>query len=399
MKLFSQHGYGDGQKTAEGLKRGSLDGVIFSPRDITLEKLRNSIGEIRRSHPKAEVLFDPQFFACFAGVDPTARLGNLLEDYSAYFQPRRRSQLLSEKMVKEDLKKTFDFQRKLDVTTIIAPNIIIPRSFDSTESAIAMDFIQNTRACCSDKKIKRPVFATLAVSRDALIDKEELSRFLNDLTGLEDRPDGFYVLIAVNSSEAKAETYHADVIGGWMLINHALNLNGYQVINGYSDILTSFLGAAGGYAGATGWWSNLRNFSLDRFVPTASGGRQPVERYLSVRLLNRITYYELDALRTIEPKALNGLKTDDFYKTGSPPSRSEEVGQSWEAIKELNRQLVRSDTVQSLQECLKAIEEARNLYINASTRVAFDPKSDDSHLDPLSEGIQLFGKQAELDLG
>ena len=40
MKLFAQHGFSDGFKTVEGLRKELIDGVIFSPRDITPEKLR-----------------------------------------------------------------------------------------------------------------------------------------------------------------------------------------------------------------------------------------------------------------------------------------------------------------------------------------------------------------------
>jgi hypothetical protein len=81
-------------------------------------------------------------------------------------------------------------------------------------------------------------------------------------------------------------------MAAWMLINHTLALNGFNTINGYSDVLTPFLGAAGGEAGATGWWSNLRVFSLDRFSPPIGGGRQPIERYLSCALLSPLTYMQ-----------------------------------------------------------------------------------------------------------
>lgn len=67
-----------------------------------------------------------------------------------------------------------------------------------------------------------------------------------------------------------------------MFINHTLTVNGFEVINSYSDILTPFQGAAGGVAGALGWWSNLRTFSLDRFSPAAGGGRLPIQRDLSL---------------------------------------------------------------------------------------------------------------------
>ena len=42
MKLFAQHGFSDGLKTVEGLGKELIDGVIFSPRDITPGKLRES---------------------------------------------------------------------------------------------------------------------------------------------------------------------------------------------------------------------------------------------------------------------------------------------------------------------------------------------------------------------
>ena len=79
------------------------------------------------------------------------------------------------------------------------------------------------------------------------------------------------------------------------------SFDGFKVINGYSDILTPFLGVAGGTAGAFGWWSNLKAFSLDRFNPSAGGGRLPIQRYLSLALLNRITFFEFNQLKTMFP--------------------------------------------------------------------------------------------------
>src|ERR1035437_2251700 len=123
-----------------------------------------------------------------------------------------------------------------------------------------------------------------------------------------------------------------------MFINHKLAVNGFKVINGYSDILTPFLGVAGGTAGAFGWWSNLKVFSLDRFAPSAGGGRLPIQRYLSRALLNRITFFEFNQLRTIFPAIVNNLPGDDLYaqEDASQPQRNLEVVQSWEAVKALN---------------------------------------------------------------
>jgi hypothetical protein len=103
---------------------------------------------------------------------------------------------------------------------------------------------------------------------------------------------------------ARAELFNAEVIAGWMFLNHVLSVYGFLVINGFSDLLTPFLEAAGAEAGATGWWSNLRTFSLERFSPATGDGRTPTER---CALLNRITYYELDILRRRVRSVLNRL--------------------------------------------------------------------------------------------
>ncbi len=263
MKLYAQHGAQAGEKVEEGIRRSLIDGVIYSPRDISAENLRNKLRNFREQFPSSERLFDSQFYAAFFGEDSDARLGYLLEDYDAYFQPRRRRQLERESQVREDLRAALRFQQELPLTALIAPNILVPRSFNSIEALIAKNFIRFTMREYAILKDPRPVFATLAVSRDAIRDKNELTEFLNEITVLDEPPQGFYVLIAARNADARTDIYNADVIAGWMLINHTLKLNGFEVINGYSDIVTPFLGVAGGAGGSLGWWSNLRAFSME----------------------------------------------------------------------------------------------------------------------------------------
>ena len=121
-------------------------------------------------------------------------------------------------------------------------------------------------------------------------------------------------------------------------------------MNGYSDMFSPLLGATGADAGCTGWFSNLRTFSLGRFGPSSGGGRLPILRYSSKKLINRITFSELDSLRTRFPQVLNGLKTDELFdhEVGSEPQRNQEVLQSWEAIRALNSELVKGNVRDSL---------------------------------------------------
>jgi hypothetical protein len=400
MKLYAQCGAGEGQKIFEGFDNDLIDGVIASPKDAPLSRLLENFQTYQRDFPKKDRLFDPQFYACFLAQDFNSRLGNLADDYSPYFGPRRRSQLESEENVRKDIEFALEFQRHLPVTALIAPNIYIPRSFNSIEAAISKDFIRLTRQTYKKFDDPRPIYATLAISRSVLLDKRELEFFLNDLTLMEHSPDGFYLLIGANSAAARAEIFNADTIGGWLLLNHVLKLNDFNVINGFSDTVSPFLGAAGADAGAFGWSSNLRTFSLERFGPPSSGGRLPVQRYLSCSLLNRIRFDELERLRYSVPGILNVMTTDDLYDDGegSQPQRNQEVLQSWDAVKALIARASGKNTPSALKKCLALIEDAKQAYMAVNSRMLLDPKSNDDHLNPLSEGIQLFAELAELDL-
>jgi hypothetical protein len=397
MKLLAQHGFNDGDKTRDGLSKGLIDGVLYSSKDISFAKLETCIREHREINPDAFLALDPQFYASLFASDPNARLGKLAEDYTSYFGARRRSQLEDEDRVLRDLKKTMDLQKSLNVSAIIAPNILIPRSFNSIEAAISKDFIRNTRPVYKkNSDDQRLVFATLAVSRNALLDKEELIAFLNDITLMENSPDGFYLLVSVNSSEARSEIFNSEVIAGWMFLNYVLNTNGFKTLNGYSDLLSPFLSAAGGDYGATGWFGTLRAFSMDRFLPSATGGQQAVTRYLSMRLLSRITFYELHNLRGIVPNVLNGFGSDSYYDigTGSEPARNTEVFQSWEALRSLITEAPRG----SFDHCVDLVDDARKLYAQAELALPtpWEKRSGPEHLDDLLGGISSFRKLAEL---
>jgi hypothetical protein len=399
MKLFAQHGAAEGEKISEGLAQGVIDGVIYSPRDVSLASLKEKLSAVGTSSPTAERLVDPQYYAIFLNATEEARLGYLMEeDYKAYFQPRRRAQLERETQVELELKAALAFQRGLAVTGIIAPNILIPNSLNSIEAVIAKNFIRLTKPAYASLKDPRPVYATLAVSRNALIDKQELVEFINEITLLDNPPDGFYVLISARNIEARSDIYHADVIAAWLFINHTLALNGFRVVNGYSDILTPFLGAAGGVAGALGWWSNLKVFSLDRFAPSAGGGRLPIQRYLSLALLNRITFFEFNQLRTSFPTVVNKLAADKLYDPaeGSEPQRNMEVIQSWEAVQTLNKRLGGSDQAKALKACENAVKQANINYDAVQQLIRLDQKSNPEHIQPLADGLKLFAKLAEL---
>jgi len=399
MKLFAQHGYGPGDKILNGIQEGSIEGVIFSARYEKQEKLESDVENIKNISGNAEILLDPEIYACFCANMPDAQLGNL-NDWD-FFQPQRRSQLEDTSVIERLLNDTFSTLIDLPLTSIIAPNIFIPRSFDSIEAVIAKNFMRKTMPVFSQIGDSRNVFATLAIGRDALLNQIEFEAFLNDITALDNPPDGFYILVGGGITESRtdlirSEVIHADVIAGWMLLNFTLNLNGFKVINGCSDILTPFLGSVGGYAGATGWHTNLRMFSISRYLRTVSGGRLPIIRYLSNLILNRIKISEREAIAALMPEINNGRPHDTDYESGEP-ERKVEVLQTWEAIKHLNTQLIDSDVDESLRRLENAINRADAAYTRLSgLGISLNIENNREYINALREGIKTFKQIAEI---
>ena len=400
MKLYAQQGYGTGSgdrdKIIAGLAEGHIQGAIISPKDYPIDRARELLERMEAEHAAADRLFDPQFYASLVAHDADGRLGKLLAaDYEAYFAPRRRSQLEGESRVRDDLRACLGFQAGLPVTAAIAPNIVIRQRFNSIESVISKNFLRNARAAWNEVGDERPLFVTLAMDAEALQERHELEEFLSDVTLLDEPPDGFYLLVNNPTSDIAPELIDARTLAGWMLLNHSLHLNGFQVINGFSDILTPFLCAAGGDAGATGWFNTQKVFSMNRFAPPAAGGMRPVPRYLSKGLLNSIRFDELHRLRGRFPDVLNGLPTDANYDVSNgsqPDDQLAEVLQTWDTIS--------SFANPAIGDCAGWIASAEALYaqINVSPGLRLMGRSNDAHLDALGGGLELFAELAEIDL-
>jgi len=181
------------------------------------------------------------------------------------------------------------------------------------------------------------------------------------------------------------------------MLNHSLSQNGFSVINGFADILTPFLSASGAKASATGWWSNLRNFSMGRYIkPDSSGGQLPVIRYLSKALLNRIRFDERLAFSEIVPNILNELPTDKDYDEGIP-DRTIEALQTWEALSSLNREVVQGTLDDSLKKLSNLVVQASSAYATLSRYgITEGYETTTEYLNQLSGGINSFRNLAEL---
>lgn len=400
MKLYAQHGHAPSDKINRAIEENFIDGVILSPRYLTPDSTKQLAEELRHIEKDVDILVDPEFYATRYMGTPNAQL-RYLEEWPHFIYHRRNELLVGTNTIDQLLRNAYEVQMEIGCTQLIAPNIFIANSFDSIEAAIAISFINRTKPIANELGINVPVYATVAVCRDAIVDRNNYINFLNAITALDISPDGLYSLIGAGPTDERVGTIRSeiltrDVIAGWMLLNYSLSLNGMEVVNGFSDILTPFLGAAGGYSGATGWWSNLQVFSMGRYIRSSGGGQLPLVRYLSKKLLNRITVNEREAFVRVIPDIMNGLSTDALYE-GRQPNRTEEALQVWQAITSMIDDVVSDNFSESLARLQKCITSAENCYNELQT-FGFSEgfEANIEYLQSLKDSLSAFEQLAEL---
>jgi len=401
MQLLAQHGFGNGGKIESGLDEGLLDGVIFGAKDISPERLSVRLEQLANDYPQSVRLLDPQFYASLIASQPGARLGSLVGDNShPYFEARRRRDLERDTQVDQDIMNTLGYQRGLPVSAFISPNIVIRRSFDSIEGTIAKTFLRSASDAISIEGDGRPLYSTLAISAAALNDRIELQNFLQEITEMENPPEGFYLLLEKIDSSIASSLTEPDILSRWMLINHTLKMNGFQVINGYTDALSPYLAAAGADAVATGWYNTQKSFSLRKFEPVPEFARRPVQRYTSVALLKSIRYTELNDLRDSFPEVMNELSFDDRYdpdEGSAPDSTTSEALQNWEAINAMNGLAVQGDVSTSLENCRNALDRAEEIYVRIQGYgLTMRDRSSAAHIDLIRDELAAFEELAEI---
>lgn len=396
MKILAQHGYGPKNKLKLGLEEGTLDGIIFSPRYWKPEKMRDEIPTYREIG--GQLLMDPEYYATRFLSHLTPNLGSL-EKWD-YFNRPRKAQLITGTAIDGLIGKAYDQQISAGFSDLIAPNVYIDHA-DSVDTAISVNFINKAKQIAAERGDHK-VYATLAFHRDALLDGREFRDILDGLTGLTSPPDGYYLIVGSNEQAStgrfiRSDLSQAEVIAGMMYANYVLSLNGFEVINGYSFLLSPLLGACGATAAASGWTSGLRKFCLGKYVKTSGGGSPPNTRYVCNPLMSHILQTDLENFRAVLPSVLNGLPSDAIYISGEP-SRTQEGLQAWHALKaQADRTSAPGgDVSEQLVAFSEKIGQAIILWKQLQAKgFATESEQNIERLKAMKNGIVLFRELAE----
>lgn len=135
-----------------------------------------------------------------------------------------------------------------------------------------------------------------------------MEEFLNVISLLDVK--GFYIIIAHNNNTSKPTAMNSNILSNLMWFLYTLSaLNDFEVIVGFSDMLSLPMAAVSNANFACGWYNNLKAFSEMNFR-TSTGGRRPRKRYTSGPLMSSLlllpeiaTLNKMDLLPQVESES------------------------------------------------------------------------------------------------
>jgi hypothetical protein len=394
--ILAQVGWGRDEYVEAGASDGSLAGAILSPRDEEPTALAAYAKSLRSLFSRrALVLVDPQFYVT---TIPNARDGKL--PLYPYYVPSLTRSSFDPTGVRDYAKKTIDFQATLDLDRWVSPTVLF-NGFRDPWSQIALSLGQSSIEVWKSKGKAKPLLVSLVVDEQALRDRTSLDEYLDAISTFD--VEGFYVVVRRNDPNYPA-AFEEDALVNLMYLTYVLgDRNSFEVIHGYTDLVGALLLAVGAKATASGWYSNLRQFSLNRFLP-AKGGRPPRDRYTSRQLMNSIfvnpELYQIDEAGKVQ-EVLSGTGYDSVMSSGplnAPWPRKTSCLHHWKVLSTIRAAVTTGKKVDDRLTALEGLMKvAQATYTDLSSAgVNFEPMTGPREISMWQRAVKRF--RAEVGL-
>ncbi len=389
MALLAQHGYGKGSKIIKGLSNGDISGVIFSPKGDELKKITDYAKKIQKEHKFANIYFDPQFYLC--AIQGDIAYGKL-PSYEYCNLSLNRS-ILSDYFYLQNLcDSVYNIQHDLDVSAYISPTILF-NDFEDKESQIALSLSK-----LFYEKVEYPdsqLYVSLCINDSAFKDERKMNSFLDTISLLDIY--GFYLIIDRTNPNGKINEINSNILANIMKFIYNLSIiNEYNIIVGYSDLLSLPLAAVSNADFSSGWFSNSKRFSVSNYIKS-SGGRRPKKRYTSGILMNSILLLpEFKSL--IDLDLINEVVSDSKYNDRLLPKFNEiqwndEVSclHNWHVVSQLIKNIQSEKGIDDRLLYLQhKLDKAEKIYKIIKKQTPLDYSSKDTYIGMWKEAINIF---------
>lgn len=310
MKLYLQFGHGMMAHCVELLGQKIADGVILSPRDLTLKQLMDVASDTTGA--KKAVLFDPQ---CYIRDADHERLTQ--HAYWKVFKKTATSSILTGSGAAEIVAPLYAYNLVLQTEAVLLPGLMA--------DAVTRDWLNLHRNVAAEgaRLINdRPVFATIALSTDATADESQIEAVVEEAARWN--VSGFYVV----AQAAKYLVEDINWLANLMILAGGLKLLGKKVIVGYSNHQSLCLASANVDAIASGTWLNVRAFDPNKFyIPDEDDVSRRTRWYYCPQALSEYKIVFMDAARRTgilddlkSPAALGSQFANPLFAGAAPTS-------------------------------------------------------------------------------
>jgi hypothetical protein len=308
MKLYLQFGHGMMAHCAELLGGNIAEGVVLSPRDLTLKQLLDVASNTATE--KKTVLFDPQ---CYIRDANHERLTQ--HAYWKVFKQTATNSILTGSGAAEIVRPLYAYNAVLQTEAVLLPGLMA--------DAVTRDWLnlhRNIAAIGARLINDRPVFSTIALSTEAAADETQIEAIVEEAVHWD--VSGFYVV----AQAAKYLVEDINWLANLMILTAGLKLSGKKVVVGYSNHQTLCLAAANVDAIASGTWLNVRAFDPNKFyIPDEDDVSRRTKWYYCAQALSEYKIVFLDAARRTgildelkPPIALGSTFADPLFAGAAP---------------------------------------------------------------------------------
>lgn len=383
MAIYAQHGHAKSDRLDIALENGTLDGVILGARNEPPDKVKACVESLKE---KGDVLFDPQYFVSTFSP-PNDRY---LPEYSYYKSGLSSSSFTGAKRLASICEETINYQIQLGVDKVISPTIYCD-DFEGKWGQIALNLADTSLDYHASLTDAPPLLVNFLIDEQALTSKKNVEAFLDQITSWD--MAGVYLVIAREDS-SYSQLFDPQRLGHYLYMNHVLGeINGFEVVNGFTDFCGFLLRSVGSSAFASGWYQGLRQFNRKSFIKSKQGGSVPRLRYSSGPLMNSIFISELDQIREVGllDDILSGTQVDGALSEDSDTwnQKTSELAH-WETLSFLDASIPKSLS-KRLSLVDDQIEDANAIYFKLiEAGVVFSNNTGPSHLEAWAEGFKNF---------
>ncbi len=394
MKIYHQLGHNHKWALDSFFNNNIGDGFIFSAFSFKYGKFETGVSSYKPAQYADKSMFDLQFYGSKETV------GGQLHTYP--FHPVSLDDS-DETMVAgtELIEKSIIYQEKLNIS-----NIIVPLFYhDYSDLGKLKKYIKqiNRIVKIRKKKTKRPTkyFLTVPFSNEAILDDEYVEDILTELTDMNIRFDGYYIVCDAKPEYKKKISIDYDYYGNLVKVFTVLKKQGFLTIYGYSNWDSLIFATLCQIDYITiGTYENLRKFSIKRFIESPAGGPSK-GWYFSEKLLNFVRAQELTRLEKSNCLNLIAneknifsdiiLNKDYVWNTHKPDVHKNYLLSIARLLKKITRIKKPANRIIFLQ---KKISQARQLYNELETdyRIYLNDESSDYHLGTWDSIMKMHAK-------